>query len=197
MFEPTLLVVAGCNGSGKSSFSKSLVPTTFLPFDYDVHFLKFYASLFDSDIKEEMAHNMAFAELENQINRAIANRLNFCYETNFNSTPLHWPKHFKRNGYKLQLIYLCLNSIEEAKRRVAIRVENGGHFVPDSEILKRYYEGFANLNANFKYFNLVDVFDTSAYSKVPEYLLSVENGRITTTRKLPEYLIGLIPDILK
>ena len=96
MSEPTLLVVAGCNGSGKSSFSKLLVPTDFLPFDYDIHFLKFHASLFDSDIREEMAHNMAFTELENQINQAISNRDNFCYETNFNSTPLHWPEHFKK-----------------------------------------------------------------------------------------------------
>jgi len=197
MSEPTLLVVAGCNGSGKSSFSKSLVPPGFLPFDYDVYFLKFYASLFDSDIREEMAHNMAFAELENQISHAITNRDNFCYETNFNSTPLHWPQHFKQNGYKLHLIYLCLDSIEEAKRRVAIRVENGGHFVPESEIRKRYFEGFANLNAHFRYFDIIDIFDASAYSKEPEYLLSIENGAITTKRKLPEYLIHLIPEIAK
>jgi len=197
MSEPTLLVVAGCNGSGKSSFSKSLVPADFLPFDYDIHFLKFYASLFDSDIREEMAHNMAYTELENQIEKAIRTRTNFCYETNFNSTPLHWPKYFKQNGYKLHLIYLCLNSIEEAKRRVAIRVQNGGHFVPESEIRKRYFEGFTNLNAHFDYFDLIDIFDTSAYSKEPEYLLSVENGISATHRKLPECLVHLIPDIAK
>lgn len=197
MFEPTLLVVAGCNGSGKSSFSKSLVPPGFLPFDYDAYFLKFYTSLFDSDIREEMAHNMAFAELENQIKVAIANKKNFCYETNFNSTPLHWPKYFKKNGYKLHLIYLCLDSIGEAKRRVAIRVANGGHFVHESEIRRRYYDGFGNLNANFRYFNLIDLFDTSGYSTEPEYILSVENGTITTKIKLLEYLYELIPEILK
>ena len=195
MSEPTLLVVAGCNGSGKSSFSKLLVSPDFQPFDYDVHFLKFYKSLFDSDIAEEMAHNMAFAELENKVRQAILKRENFCYETNFNSTPLYWPQHFKKNGYRLHLIYLCLNSIEEATRRVAIRVENGGHFVADSEIKKRYFEGFANFNAHFKYFNIVDIFDTSAYSQVPEYIASVENGILVTKRSIPEYLIKLIPAI--
>ena len=129
MFEPTLLVVAGCNGAGKSSYSRSIVSSKFVPFDYDFHFLKFYESLFDSDIREEMAHNLAFAEFENQINAALIKRDNFCYETNFNSTPLYWPQHFKQNGYKLHLIYFCLKSIEEAKRRVAIRVQNGGHFI--------------------------------------------------------------------
>ena len=74
MSESTLLVVAGCNGSGKSSFSKQLVSTDFLPFDYDIHFLKAYASLRDSDIREEMAHNIAFRELENQIAETIAGK---------------------------------------------------------------------------------------------------------------------------
>jgi len=41
------------------------------------------------------------------------------------------PGILSKNGYKLHLIYLCLDSIEEAKRRVAIRVQNGGHFVPE------------------------------------------------------------------
>ena len=197
MSEQTLLVVAGCNGSGKSSFSKSLVPAEFLPFDYDIHFLKFYASLFDSDFREEMAHNMAFAELENQISQAITNKDNFCYETNFNSTPLYWPQHFKENGYKLHLIYLCLDTIEEAKRRVAIRVQNGGHFVSDIEVKKRYFDGFANLNTYFSYFDLIDIFDSSAYSKEPKYILSIEDGVIIIKRNLPEYLVHLIPEIAK
>ncbi len=195
MSEPALLVVAGCNGSGKSSFSKSLVPVDFFPFDYDYHYLKFYASISDSSLRETMAHNMAFTELENQINRAIINRENFCYETNFNSTPLHWPAYFKQRGYKLQLIYLCLNSIDEAKRRVEIRVKNGGHFVSETEIKKRYYEGFANLNEHFSYFDVIDLFDTSEYSKEPKYLCSIEEGLVVSKIKLPNYLLNLIPDI--
>jgi len=103
MSEPTLLVVAGCNGSGKSSFSKLLAPG-FLPFDYDIQFLNFYKNLLDIDIREEMAHNQAFTEFTRQIDLAIGNKENFCYETNFNSSPLHWPEYFKRKGYKLHLI---------------------------------------------------------------------------------------------
>jgi len=140
---------------------------------------------------------MAFAELENQINEALTGRSNLCYETNFNSTPLHWPHLFRQNDYKLHLIYLCLDSIEEAKRRVAIRVQNGGHFVSESEIKKRYSEGFTNLNAHFRYFDLIDIFDTSGYSKEPEYILSFEDGAIRTKRNLPGYLVHLIPEIAK
>ena len=196
MSDPTLFVVAGCNGSGKSTFSNLLAPSNLSSFDYDLHFLKYYRSLFDSDIREEMAHNMAFTELKKQIDDAVTNSTNFCYETNFNSTPLHWPQYFKQNGYKLHLIYFCMDSIEEAKRRVNIRVQNGGHFVSESEIEKRYFEGFANLNAHFAYFDLIDMFDTSAYSKQPRYIFSIEGGEITTKRDFPQYLAHLIPAVV-
>ncbi|MDR3680163.1 MAG: hypothetical protein P4L41_09370 [Flavipsychrobacter sp.] len=128
---------------------------------------------------------------------AIQNRNDFCYETNFNSTPLFWPQRFKEKGYKLHLIYFCLDSIEEAKRRVNIRVQNGGHFVPENEITKRYFEGFTNLNAHFHYFDFVDVYDTSTYIGDPKYLLSIEDGVVVTKGELPQYLIPLIPVIAK
>jgi predicted ABC-type ATPase len=192
MSEPTLLVVAGCNGSGKSSFSKLLAPN-FLPFDYDIQFLNFYKKLLDIDIREDMAHNQAFAEFTKQIDLAIGDKSNFCYETNFNSSPLHWPELFKKNGYKLHLIYLCLESTEEANKRVAIRVENGGHYVSENEIKTRYFDGFANLNSSFRYFDIVDIFDTSAYAAEPKHVLSIENGIATIKGKLPNYLGQLIP----
>lgn len=180
MSKPVLLIIAGCNGSGKSTFSKPLAPDNFTPFDYDYQFLRCYNSLIDSDMKEAMAHRMAFNELESQIKIAIDNKSSFCYETNFNSTPLHWPELFRNNGYDLHLIFLCLDSILEAKKRVAIRVENGGHFVPENEIEKRYYDGYHNLNSYFNYFDYIDLFDSSKYLKHPTHILSIESGEISS-----------------
>ncbi|AXB56048.1 hypothetical protein [Flavobacterium fluviale] len=197
MSKPILTVIAGCNGSGKSTFSKVLSPGKFTPFDYYFQFLKFYNSLFDSDIREDMAHRLAFKELENQIKIAIENNSSFCYETNFNSTPLHWPNIFKNNGYDLQLIFLCLNSIQEAKKRVAIRVENGGHFVPENEIEIRYQDGYHNLNKFFDYFDYVDLYDSSGYLQQPSYILSIESGKIKSTNYIPDYLKRLLPAIVQ
>ena len=84
MSKPVLLIIAGCNGSGKSTFSKLLAPDNFTPFDYDYQFLRSYNSLIDSDIREAMAHRMAFNELESKIKIAIETHYSFCYETNFN-----------------------------------------------------------------------------------------------------------------
>lgn len=195
MNKPKLWIIAGCNGAGKSSYSHELVGPGIIPFDYDKYFLNFYNSLQPSDIQDRMAHNLAFEELERKVSEAISEKKDFCYESNFNSTPLFWPEKFKANGYELRLVYFVLESLEEAKRRVAIRVENGGHFVPEAEIQKRYFEGFSNLNTHFTYFDSVDVFDSSAYKKEPNFCFSLNQGHIALSNYFPEFLKPLIPAI--
>ena len=197
MSKPVLLIIAGCNGAGKSSFSKLLAENDFEPFDYDYFFLKFYHSLPDSELRDKMAHHFAFEELEKKVSYAISNQQNFCYETNFNSTPLHWPDIFKSHGFEIRMIYLCLNSIIEAKKRVAIRVANGGHFVPDLEVEQRYTAGFLNLNQHFNFFDKIDLFDVSQFGQIPQHVLSVENQEILFSGFFPQYLLPLVPDILK
>lgn len=98
MDKPTLLVIAGCNGSGKSSFSKALSPNNTVVFDYDKVYLEKYNSLIESELRDRMAHNMSRDELEKSIAKAINVRSSFCYETNFNSTPVFWPEKFKSHN---------------------------------------------------------------------------------------------------
>ena len=89
MAKPVLTVVAGCNGSGKSSFSSALTPSNTLVFDYDKEFLRIHKTESDSELRDLISHNKARQLLETRINFAISNNLNFTYETNFNSTPLY------------------------------------------------------------------------------------------------------------
>jgi predicted ABC-type ATPase len=197
MDKPSLLVVAGCNGSGKSSFSNALTPKNILPFDYDKIYLLKYIPLQDSEIRSEMAHNLTFEHLERSITKAIETKSDFCYETNFDSTPLHWPKMFKDAGFELNLIFFCLDSVEQAKKRVAIRVENGGHHVPDSEVEKRFKLGYENLDKYFGLFDNVHLLDTSLYNKEPQHILTLSKGNIVSGKHLPKFLQALIPTITK
>lgn len=95
----------------------------------------------------------------------------------------------------MNLIFFCLNSINEAKRRVAIRVENEGHFVPENEIIKRYFDGYDNLNSNFSFFDNVHLFDTSEYLGIPRHCISISKGRLVKKTWFPEYLDELLPEI--
>lgn len=192
---PTLFVIAGCNGAGKSTFSNSLTPNFLTPFDYDKHYLEIYNSLFDSELRDRIAHNMAKNALKKAIQKSISERIDFSYETNFNSTPLYWPDIFKNANFNIELIYFCLNSVKEAKRRVQIRVENGGHFVPEKEIENRFFQGYKNLDTHFKKFNIVHLLDSSNYGKEPNHLISFDNGDFAAINKFPKYLKLYLPEI--
>jgi predicted ABC-type ATPase len=196
MHKPRLLVIAGCNGSGKSSFSRSLVPSdSIIPFDYDFHFLSRYRGLLEIDIKEQMAHNLASSDLIIEIEEAWETGKDFAFETNFDNEPMFWPNKFRAKGYDLFLIFLCLDSLELANKRVAIRVENGGHFVPKFEVERRYYAGFENLNKFYAQFDFVDILEGSAHGKMPEHIVSVENGKVVFSTLEYLYLQKLIPKL--
>lgn len=190
---PTLTVIAGWNRSGKSSFSNAITLNQSPSFDYDKIFLQEYDSLHDFELRDTMAHNLAKKSLEQAINSSIDNRTDFTYETNFNSTPLHWPEKFKNVGFRLRLIYFCLDTIDEAKKRVQIRVENGGHFVPDSEITERYRLGYENLNEYLAFFDEIYLFDTSAYKQKPRFILSIVNNELIERIGFPKFLTPLVP----
>lgn len=51
----------------------------------------------------------------------------------------------KQKGYTINLIYVWLNSADLAVERVARRVENGGHRIPEEVIRRRYERSRHNL----------------------------------------------------
>ena len=48
-------------------------------------------------------------------------------------------------GYKIHLIFFALENEEQAIQRVAQRVSNGGHDIPESDIRRRFQRGIYNL----------------------------------------------------
>ncbi|MDN6363212.1 MAG: zeta toxin family protein, partial [Tetragenococcus koreensis] len=53
----------------------------------------------------------------------------------------------RQNGYEVTLLYVAVNSVKTAIKRVNKRVENGGHGIPPETIKKRYSQSYNNLPA--------------------------------------------------
>ena len=54
-----------------------------------------------------------------------------------------------------------MDSIEQCIKRVAKRVDEGGHNVPEDEIGRRYIQGLINFDNSFLKYNKVVLIDTS------------------------------------
>ena len=80
---PDLIVIAGCNGAGKSTFASSFLPEGLSSFDYDRLYLENYNSLPDSELRDVIAGNLTSETFTTTIEKTLAAKLDFCYETNF------------------------------------------------------------------------------------------------------------------
>ena len=67
----------------------------------------------------------------------------------------------KEHGYRVELFFVGLDSATTAKQRVAQRVRDGGHGIPDEDIERRYEEGLRNLINVIPACDRVEVFDNT------------------------------------
>lgn len=74
-----------------------------------------------------------------------AKREDFAIETTLASrTFAAWMRRLRDAGYQSRLLFLSLPDPEVAVRRVAQRVEQGGHNIPEPTIRRRYDAGIHN-----------------------------------------------------
>lgn len=61
-------------------------------------------------------------------------------------------KQAKESGYQIHLDFLLLPDVEDSIRRVATRVAQGGHNVPERDLRRRFCLGLKNLFALYRPF---------------------------------------------
>lgn len=195
---PDLIVIAGCNAAGKSTFASSFLPDGLTSFDYDRLLLETYNSLPDSELREEIAKNETTQAFEFAVEKAILNKADFCYETNFDFHPIVWAKKFRENGYQLNLIFFCLENQDIARHRVQVRTEFKGHFVDDKTIDLKWKAGYKNVNLHFNFFDNILFVDNSKQNDVYSNILQIEKGEAELMiDNIPEYFKHRLPAIYK
>lgn len=195
---PDLIIIAGCNGAGKSTFASSFLPEGLTSFDYDRVFLENYNSLSDSELRDEIAKNQTSKDFEGAVEKALLNNLDFCYETNFDSYPIYWAQKFRENGYTINLIFFCLINQDIARHRIQVRTEFKGHFVDNKTIDLKWKAGYKNVNLHFSFFDNILFVDNSKQNDVYTNILQIEKNEIVLmTDNIPNYFGHRFPDIYK
>ncbi len=59
-------------------------------------------------------------------------------------------RRWKAGGYRIQIVYLTLPSVELALQRIATRVRQGGHDVPRSDVIRRFDRSWRNFRELYR-----------------------------------------------
>lgn len=144
---PTIYVIAGCNGAGKTTFAREFLPKEvkclrFLNADEIARGL--------SPLKPSAAAVQAARLLLKQIDEHLSHRRTFALETTLSGrTYLKLFQRARQLGYEIEIHYLWLSSASQAVARVRQRVLQGGHSVPVADIRRRFKRSLAHLTDDY------------------------------------------------
>ncbi len=145
MNERKVIIIAGPNGAGKTTFAREFLPNEAgCPRFLNADLIAAGLAPFAPESAALQAGRLMLQELE----RHVAARRSFAFETTL-SGRAYLPKiaQWQQAGYRVKLIFLQLDSAEEAMARVAQRVRQGGHHIPDAVVRRRFAAGLANFQS--------------------------------------------------
>src|SRR5713226_428641 len=134
-----VVIIAGPNGAGKTTFALEFLPAEAgLPLFVNADLIAAGLSPFAPDGAAIRAGRVMLTEIDRH---AAAGR-SFAFETTLSGhTYLRRIPSWRDQGFVVELIFLSLDSPEEAIARVAMRVRQGGHEVPPEVIRRRFASG--------------------------------------------------------
>ena len=140
---PTIYLIAGCNGAGKTTFAKEFLPKEvkclrFLNADEIARGL--------SPLKPSAGAVQAARLLLAQVDQCLRRRETFALESTLSGkTYIRLFRRARQLGYEIELHYLWLSSPVQAIARVRQRVKQGGHHVPATDIRRRFKRSLQHL----------------------------------------------------
>ena len=143
-----ILIIAGPNGAGKTTFARS-----FLPAEAEV--LRFInADLIAAGLSPfapESAAIRAGRLMLDELKEAVRKSESFALETTLSGQG--YVRHIEKwqaLGYRVSLYFLSLPDADTAIARVAERVRQGGHNIPEPVIRRRFAAGIKNFLHHYR-----------------------------------------------
>jgi len=139
-----IIIIAGPNGAGKTTFAKNFLPQ-------EAHTFCFInADLIAAGLAPFNPASVAFKAARlmlKELDEYTKSGESFAFETTLSG--VHYLQRileWKNLGYNVKLWFISLSSPELAISRVAERVAQGGHNIPEEVIRRRYTAGLENLS---------------------------------------------------
>tara|TARA_B100000446_G_scaffold16724_4_gene14234 strand:+ start:473 stop:1048 length:576 start_codon:yes stop_codon:yes gene_type:complete len=189
MSKPLFVLVAGVNGSGKSTFTATFKRhyPNILIIDPDAIALEVtgcFATI-------NQAGNLAGRKALEQIKYNIDHKISFIAESTISGrTYLKLVEKAKEAGFRTVLLYIGLETPELSALRVASRVNKGGHDIPLQHIRRRHPKSLSNLLPHIRIFDIAHVYDNSNQRV---WVAGYRKGTLVKqARSIPQWLVQLL-----
>ena len=146
--EKKIIIIAGPNGAGKTTFSREILTGDQSEFPF-VNADIIAAALNPADPEAEafQAGRLLLRRMEELVEMGES----FAFEITLSGRSFARAiPRWRSLGYRVELYFLSLDSPETAIDRVARRVRQGGHHVPDDVIRRRFNGGLRNFHEVYK-----------------------------------------------
>jgi predicted ABC-type ATPase len=174
---PTAYVIAGPNGAGKTTFATDFLPEFVQCREFvNADLIAAGLSPFAPETQAMRAGRLVLVRV-----RELAEaRQDFAFETTLaGRSYAKLISGLRESGYNVVLFFLWLPSADEAVARVANRVRQGGHNIPEATIRRRFQAGIHNL---FRlYAPIVNSWHVLDGSRLPPSLIASRSDSVLQT----------------
>lgn len=192
--KPVMCIVAGPNGSGKTTTTEQLLKNEWGADSLYINPDNIAKDIF-GDWNSTEAVLKAAQKATEQRYECLKNGTDFVFETVFSSAEkMEFIQKAKDAGFFIRIFYVCTESPLININRIAQRYLNGGHEVPISKTISRYYSSLKNISRAIKIADRVYLYDNSVENAAPRLILRTSDGIIAKqyTDELPDWVRAIL-----
>lgn len=194
--KPELIIIAGPNGSGKTSITQKFLHhewaegTTYINPDQVAKDI--FGNWNDSGAVLKAANYCS--ELRE---RCLAEKKSFVFETVFSAQDkIDFVIRAKEAGFFIRVFFISTSNPAINASRIANRVMKGGHDVPITKIISRYYKAIRNCKTISPIIDRLYIYDNSIDDADARALFRLSDGNLAKqyTTDIPDWAKTLLPE---
>lgn len=177
MRKPVLIVIAGPNGSGKTSTTRLVIKHEWAESCAYINPDEIAQTKF-GDWNNPDAVRRAVEYCEEWREQLLKEHKDFIFETVLSSDgKVDFLKRAKEEGYFIRMFFICTETPAINAARIARRVMEGGHDVPIQKIISRYEKAIVNAIRVAHFVDRVYLYDNSIDNQNAQLLFRTTDGR--------------------
>jgi len=197
MRKPVLIVIAGPNGSGKTSTTRLVIKHEWAEQCVYINPDEIAQSKF-GNWNDAEAVRSAVLFCEEWREQLLREHKDFIFETVLSSDgKVDFLKRAKEQGYFIRMFFICTASPTINAARIANRVMEGGHDVPIQKIISRYEKAIINAIKVAGFVDRAYFYDNSVDNQNAQLLFRTVDGKFAKqyTDIIPEWADKILKNI--